>query len=97
LNPQCLLGTRLVPGFDGFGPLDVDMKVNSQGFRDIEHKWGKEPGTFRIMGVGDSFTFGWGLVPKESFLRRLEANLEMKTKEQFETINAGVPGWGLNN
>jgi len=97
IEPSSLLGTRLIPGFDGFGPLDVAMKVNSQGFRDIEHRWGKEPGTFRIIGVGDSFTFGWGIAQEETFLRRLEANLEIKTKEQFETINAGVPGWGLNN
>ena len=97
IEPSSVLGTRLVPGFDGFGPLDVAMKVNSQGFRDREHKWEKEPGTFRIIGVGDSFTFGWGIAQEETFLRRLEANLEMKTKEQFETINAGVPGWGLNS
>ena len=41
IEPSSLLSTRLVPGFDGFGPLDVAMKVNSQGFRDIEHRWEK--------------------------------------------------------
>ena len=97
IEPSSLLGTRLVPDFEGFGPLDVVLKVNSQGFRDFEHQWEKESQSIRIVGLGDSFTFGWGLPIEATFLKVLEGNLQRKIKAQVETINAGVPGWGLIN
>jgi len=34
------------------------FKLNSHGFMDVEFQVAKEPGTFRILGLGDSFAFG---------------------------------------
>ncbi|GEM_PF-6699568 len=95
-EPSDVYGHRLVPNFEGFGLLNVHVTINSHGFRDREHAWEKENGTIRILGLGDSFTFGWGVASEETFLKQLELLLQQRTGMPVETINAGVPGWGLN-
>jgi lysophospholipase L1-like esterase len=97
LEPIPLLGFRLPPNFEGRGIVDEYIKTNSQGLRDVEHTWKKEEGTVRILGLGDSFTFGWGVKLEESFLKQLERRLTEETGRKAETINAGVPGYGLNH
>ena len=96
-EPSDFLGFKLAPNFEGRGPLSSWVKTNSQGLRDVEHQWQKSPGVIRILGLGDSFTFGWGVSIEESFLRRLENKLQTMTGVEIETINAGVPIWGLNH
>ena len=97
-EPSPILGFTMAPNFGGRGPLDVWVKTNSQGLRsDVEHQWEKPPGHIRILGLGDSFTFGWGVSMEESFLTRLEGILHQSTGSPIETINAGVPGWNLNH
>jgi hypothetical protein len=64
-------GYRLRPGpfwEDGRDPADV---INSLGFRDRERPREKPPGTFRIVGIGDSFVLG-AVPPERNFLRLLE-------------------------
>lgn len=96
-EPADMLGHKLAAGFDGFGPLSVRVKTNSHGFRDDEHSWEKREGRLRVLGLGDSFTFGWGVKAEESYLRQLEEELGGRTGVEVETINAGVPGWHLNH
>ena len=97
-EPSDVLGYTMAPNFEGRGPLNVWVKTNSQGFRDDgEHPWTKPPGVIRILGLGDSFTFGWGVALEESFLKKLEGTLEIRTGMNIETINAGTPGWNLDN
>lgn len=97
-HPSKGLGFTLVPNFEGRGPLDLPIKTNSEGFRDDgEHSWIKPPGVVRILGLGDSFTFGWGVSLEESFLKKLEDHLQQLTGLNIETINSGIPGWDLNH
>src|SRR5262249_42718817 len=68
--------------------------INSQGLRDYEYTRRKEPGTFRIVGVGDSALFGWGVPVEDSGLKVLERRLNEKSRaRKFEVINFGVPGY----
>jgi lysophospholipase L1-like esterase len=97
LEPIPLLGFRLPPNFEGRGIVDEYIKTNSQGLRDVEHPWKKEEGSIRILGLGDSFTFGWGVKLEESYLKQLERRLAQETGRKAEAINAGVPGYGLNH
>lgn len=95
-EPSELYGHQLVKSFEGLGPLQVPVKINSQGFRDAEHPPNKGNGTIRILGLGDSFTFGWGVHVDQTYLKQLEQGLHHALNHSVETINTGVPGWGLN-
>ncbi len=54
----------------------------------------KAPGTFRVVALGDSSTFGWGVDPEETYPRRLEALLrERHPGMKVEVINLGVCGY----
>ena len=59
-EPSELYGHQLVKNFKGLGSLQVPVSINSFDFRDIEHPQQKDDHTVRILGLGDSFTFGWG-------------------------------------
>ena len=70
------------------------LLINSQGLRDYEYTRRKEPGTFRIVGVGDSSLFGWGVPFEDSGLKVLERRLHQKSRApKFEVINFAVPGY----
>lgn len=72
---------------------DYQFRLNSKGFKDIEHAKDKKQNIFRIIGIGDSFAFG--VVPYENnFLTLLQQKLNQK-KKQFEVINMGIPGTGV--
>ncbi len=96
-EPSDLLGWQLVKNFEGIGPLNVLIKTNSHALRDVERSWKKKEDTIRILGLGDSFTFGWGVPLEDSFLKVLETTLQSATGKEVDVINAGVPGWGLNH
>ena len=97
-EPSDLLGFKMAPNFEGKGPVGSWVETNSQGIRDeVEHQWAKPPGTIRILGIGDSFAFGWGVSLEETFLKKLEHQLKQMTGIDIETINAGVPQWDLNH
>ena len=70
------------------------LLINSQGIRDYEYTRRKKPGTFRIVGVGDSSLFGWGVPLEDSGLKVLERQLNAKSGgHKFEVINFAVPGY----
>ena len=68
------------------------FRLNSKGFKDVEFQKQKSAGTFRILGIGDSFTYG--MVPYENNYLTLA---EEKLKQQganAELINMGIPSTG---
>lgn len=74
----------------------VDFKytahINSIGLRD--HEIPKDRGkTFRVLAIGDSYTYGWGVEIEQTWLKQLEERLRRDGVE-VETINAAKPGWG---
>lgn len=69
------------------------VKLNSEGFRDVEHALAPDPTQSRLLIVGDSFAFGWGIRRLEDRLgEQLAARLKVKTSRQWEVINASKPG-----
>ncbi len=70
------------------------VSFNSKGLRDVEHEYKKAKNTFRILGLGDSFTWGTGVELKNTYLKLLERMLNREIRNKVETINAGIPGWG---
>jgi hypothetical protein len=70
------------------------VAINSQGLHDYEYSRRKQPGTFRIVGVGDSSLFGWGVPFEDSALKVLERRLNEQSRgRKFEVINFAVPGY----
>jgi lysophospholipase L1-like esterase len=69
---------------------------NRQSLReDHEIPRAKPPGETRILFLGDSCTFGTGLLHHEGFVDRVEQRLRARYGLPVECINAGVPGYSL--
>ena len=69
------------------------MHINSQGWRGKEFSDSKPDGTIRILGVGDSFTYGRAVNDEDIFLVKLEEMLNAGPDGiAYETINTGREG-----
>lgn len=77
----------------------IPVDINSHGLRGPETTYAKPPGTFRILSLGDSVTMGWGVREEATYGRQLEEMLNEQSGGdlRYEVINAGVPGWNLEN
>jgi lysophospholipase L1-like esterase len=76
----------------------VPLRINSIGLRDHEVDVPKPPGVFRILAIGDSVTFGFGVRLEDSYPKRLEALLNASRNtaaDRVEVLNAAVPGTAL--
>ena len=68
-------------------------ETNSFGYRDREIPIKKGKDTIRILVVGDSVTFGHGVLSEETYPERLERLLNEKlNRYHFDVINTAVPG-----
>lgn len=75
----------------------VPVFINNLGLRGTDTSAAKPPGVFRIIGVGDSITFGYGVRYEDTFLQVLERNLNAYAPKgmRHEVLNAGIPATGL--
>lgn len=69
----------------------VEVRISSQGLRDVEHSIAADPNVFRVVVLGDSFMEAYQVELRESLPRRLEDEL---APERVEVINLGVGGYG---
>jgi len=69
------------------------VSSNSLGLREREIPLEKAPGEIRIVCVGDSWTFGSGVLASETFCRRLEERLNgARPGIRVTTVNCGMSG-----
>jgi hypothetical protein len=74
--------------------------TNGQGLRTsadaADYPLGKQPGKKRILLLGPSFAFGWGVDYEETFAAQLQEMLQGSAEfgPNVEVINAGVPALG---
>jgi SGNH hydrolase-like domain, acetyltransferase AlgX len=73
--------------------------VNQAGFRvprlDVEYTFAKPSNTYRIILLGPSFAYGWGVDYERSFAGLLPQLLKERAfadSKEIELINAGIPG-----
>lgn len=71
------------------------VRINSYGFRDREFSVAPEPGTVRIVVLGDSIVWGHGLSVHETFPKQLERLLAQRGGARYEVLNFGVSGYSL--
>ena len=70
------------------------LTTNRKGFRDRDRPTEKPEGTLRIVGIGDSVMFGWGVGDDASYLAQLEGLLnDDPSGRRWEAINMAVPGY----
>lgn len=72
---------------------DVEVSTNALGLRGPEVVVPKPPGRYRILALGDSFTFGWGAEFDDAWVARVARGLQATDGRAVELVVAGVPGW----
>ncbi len=77
-------GKPFAPDYNGF-------RLNSRGFKDVEFSVHKREAAFRILGIGDSFTFG--SVPYTDCVLTLLRD-QLTTEGSYDVINMGICGNG---
>lgn len=74
--------------------LPFTVTVNEHGFRGPAPAAKKPPGALRVVAVGNSSTFGWGVNDGETYPARLQELLRGRVAgRRVEVMNAGVPGY----
>jgi len=90
LKPDLVLAHRT-------NEFSTDIYTNSQGFRTDAARRAvsleKEPGVTRILVLGPSFAFGWGVDHEQTFATLVGEELRRRG-HRVEVINAGVPSQG---
>jgi lysophospholipase L1-like esterase len=81
-NPASFRGT--------FG--SVEIATNELGLRERPLQ-PHVPGEKRILVLGDSVAFGWGVKVEDAFPSRLEAGFRQSGAAAVEAVNSGVPGY----
>ena len=71
------------------------LRTNRDGMRDDRnYDHAKPEGVVRIVGIGDSGMFGWGVEQNEDYLSVLRSNLAGRTTgRRYEVLNLAVPGY----
>ncbi len=69
------------------------ITTNSLGLRDVEPALPKPDGVYRVLFLGDSFTFGWKVMRDESFVRVCASMLGLDDGRVLDVVNGGVASY----
>lgn len=89
------VGYTLTPGFEGRlerAEFSAPFSVGPSGLRGEDGF--REDSALRILALGDSQTFGFGVRDGETYAAALERLLQARTGRPVQVLNAGVPGYG---
>lgn len=88
-----VLGWAHAPGLTGTFttfPRDTHVSINKGGFRDVERSYSRDS-RYRILAIGDSMVWGYGVGQEEIFTSRME-----ERRPDIEVINVAVSGYGTD-
>lgn len=77
----------------------VDYQANDMGFRDRDYPLTRPEDTFRIVCLGDSYTWGQGVHVEDTYVKVLERILNdgPPRKQTYEVISCGRSGYNTGN
>ena len=84
-----------IPGGQNPRYLGAPVSINRLGLRDGEITVPKPAGTVRLVAVGDSVTFGYGVRLEDTWVKVLERRLNATGGRRYEVVNAGVEETGI--
>ena len=88
-----LLGWAHQPGQEGIfetPQFRTTVRINLKGLRDREHAYERSDDSGRVLVIGDSFAWGYGVEESQRFSQLLETSMGV------EVINAGVSGYSTD-
>ena len=88
-----VLGWAHQPGQEGVfetPQFRTAVRINEKGLRDRSHSYTRQNANERILVLGDSFAWGYGVEESERFSQLLEKSMDV------EVINAGVSGYSTD-
>ncbi|MFO0984121.1 MAG: SGNH/GDSL hydrolase family protein [Planctomycetota bacterium] len=98
-QPDPFLFWRIRPSVHGLPwrpPLWIDCRSNGLGLRDDECSRARPRDAYRVLALGDSCTYGSGVLMADSYPNRLEVRLNFaRQQRRNEVLNAGCPGYTL--
>ena len=87
-------GWAHIPGtsgtFEAYG-IDALVQINAKGFRGPQVEYARDPKRQRILALGDSYVWGYGVNKDEMFTEQLR-----KTRPEVEVVNLGVSGYSTD-
>ena len=86
------LGWKLRPHARG-RTSGIDVSINGKGLRGREVPDARIPNRRRILFIGDSVTFGFGVEEQQTLPAVVESLLNTTSPESTETVNGGVTGY----
>lgn len=82
---------EFIPGSANPRYTGVSVEINSRALRDREFGVPKPAGTYRVLTIGDSVTFGYGVELNEIYFKVFEEKLNAARDDvRFEVINGGL-------
>jgi len=79
-------------------PTPIDYVINADGWRGRRYSRSKPAGAFRILVIGDSVAFGYGVAAEAAFPAQLERLAAQRAPEaRIEVLNLGVGGYNPYN
>lgn len=93
------LSYEMIPGRNGTFE-GMQVRTNSFGMRGGEPAPDATPGLFRILVLGDSFTFGFGVAEEEAYpavLMKILNDRLPPTGGRYEVLNLGVLGYSTRD
>jgi hypothetical protein len=93
-----VLGWRKTPGARAVyarREYRTEVVINSLGLRDMDRRYEADPGTFRILALGDSYIEGYSVALEETVTQVLERSLD-RPRCRVEVINGGTTGYSTD-
>lgn len=93
-QPDARYGWAHVPGaagvFESYG-IGAPVAINAKGFRGPAVPYARTPGKARVVFLGDSYVWGFGVPDEDVFTTRLARRFP-----DMEIVNLGVSGYGTD-